>query len=141
MSAGDVKHLLGRLERLRSLCSEATLAIFDADPVDRADPVLPNCGTCRHWRRHCEHRNVVGPEGQCWKVYDFDSDRTDPVTCRPGVTGVCARGEMGEHAHPADEESLMWGQDGSDFRADVYTREGFSCPMFEAVDPPEPVAP
>ena len=83
------------------------------------------CKECRHWFATCVHGRPRRGHDPTW-CYDCDGE---PKVAE-GRKGYCLRAGM-DGGKPIDDASLMWGQDGSDYTADVYTRPDFGCVMWE----------
>lgn len=85
---------------------------------------MVNCGACKHWKRRDEDfAEVVGYGGRDWNAAEVsEADR---------LYGHCEKIDMG----PVDLEELPLAtvMDGSQYRADLFTRAEFGCALGEAV--------
>lgn len=93
------------------------------------------CATCKHWVSVCSHGAPIGNVcTQCHSINRPASQSPLVTANEAGAKGHCQRSDMGNGGEPADESSLMWGQDGSDYEAFCYTRPNFGCVMWEKRD-------
>jgi len=86
---------------------------------------MNRCKNCRHWLGLCPHNRPLG------EYCDDCGPDTDPFVKAEHIRrGRCRRGDA-LRGEPRDEATLMWGQDGSDYRAHVHTLPDFGCVMWE----------
>lgn len=81
------------------------------------------CLTCKHWLRVCPHGY---PQNErCYRC--SVAGASGAVDNR---RGYCMKADSSD-GEPEVEGTLMWGIDGSEYKAGVYTRPEFGCVMHE----------
>lgn len=108
---------------------------------------MSDCGSCKHWDQEVaqsSYRDPVGIEYP-WdggRPSDAEFDRQERVRHQIGSRfGHCTAITQGwDHteAEAAGLRAVAW--DGSEFRADVYTRDDFGCVLHEPRGDPVPGA-
>lgn len=85
---------------------------------------MKNCRTCKHWQQ------MDAPTRRFDNRFN-DDDVSDCAVPWSPDSGICRKAAMAAHGPDPFDDSLMFVQDGSDYRACLATRGTFGCVLHE----------